>query len=330
MYRLFNFEIMEVIVIEKNNAEVNEILPSEDLIWSARYIRVPRDIIQEYNDQRLVIVYIFFAIKAGMDNQVDFTINHLVSWCGYTPNSHKGKINEKFIGSIKTLHDIGYITLDCFVYDNLYNVDSNLMITTVFNYDFIDVRLSEINSRKNNNEKDGLFAMLYVDEVKMILKNKLPSGNVRLNMAALMLTFAYLRSMIYLKNDTFSVDSSECYYSYYCDIAERLHITVRCFSNLVKILYKDLGLIYYRHIRQNVNDEWVTLPTIFCNIYRRDGIKILRQGNDYYLDEVKRQMESMGLQFDKKKLTKQQAKESKVTKYEENENENLWKEYIKD
>jgi hypothetical protein len=204
------------------------------------------------------------------------------------------------------------------------------MIVATFNQDFIDVRLSEINGRKNSNEKDGLFAMLYVDEIKMILKSKLPTDNARLNMATLMLTFAYLRSMIYLKNDTFSTDGSECYYSYYCDIAKRLHMTVRCFSNLIKILYKDLGLIYYRHIRQNVNDEWVTLPTIFCNTYRRDGIKILRQGNDYYLDEVKRQMKSMGLQFDKRKLTKQQVKESKVTKYEESENENLWKEYIND
>lgn len=305
---------------EMYDTALPEIIPAEEDIWSANYVKIPRDIIQEYDDPKLVAVYIFFILRAGLDHRVRFTINDLVTCCGFKPNNHKGKTNDKIICSIKTLCDIGYISLlnqDV----SLENVSGSKVVVVTVNQDCIDSKIEEIKNRPvvynifGKDKRDGAFAILYVDEIYKILSYEIKDSGAYVNNASLLLVLAYLRSMIYLKADPFSKIGAEAYYDYYYDIADRLGMTVKSFSALAKILYKDLKLIYYRHIRKKLSDgSWVTLQTVFCNTYRRNGIKIIRCGWDYYFGETQIKMEMMGEDWYFKKASDKQLKQREKDK----------------
>ena len=105
---------------------------------SMKFVQIPKDVI-DYPDTRLVIAFSFFAIKCGMDDKVDFTIESFVRWCGYEPNSHKGKINDKFIESIKTLAYMGYVTVDGAIEQK----SKNEFVSVTVNTDYIHQQLNE-------------------------------------------------------------------------------------------------------------------------------------------------------------------------------------------
>ena len=97
---------------------------------------------------------------------------------------------------------------------------------------------------------------------------------------------------IYNKNDhKYDIEqrrlrSPDAYDCYYKEIAKDLGITDRAVSKATEVL-KELGLIYAEALpRIHLDGQWITDHTIFCNMYKREGSKLLATGEDYYLGEA--------------------------------------------
>lgn len=228
-------------------------------------------------DPKLIATYVFFWQHSDKNNEIAFSINKLVLWCGFKPNPHHGMINDVFIEIIEKLNRNEYIKID---EDLLYSQSSKL-IKAEFNiekyFDLID--------------KEH-FAMVYLDEIKKIMSYDFSTKNRVMTNCNLLTVFSYLRYKIVLRS-TFSneEENPEVYYRYYGDIGDEIRINPKVLSELFTILQDDLGIIYRRHIKKQVlkngKKVWITTPTVFCNTYKRFNGNLLCSGEDYYLKEVR-------------------------------------------
>ncbi len=259
---------------------------------ASRYISVPASIIMNNElDTKRVVAYIYFALKHGKDNELSFTINHLVSWCGFTPNKHDGKINDKFFALIDAMKQINIISCDN--PDDEKNKHS-YMYTALFNEDTIQDEMNNPSKR---------FALLWVDEIKKIMSYQITLDNKYLNNATILLVFAYLRMMIYRRsvlNISYSqfkdgaTSNPEAYNNFYFKMAEDLGISVKTLSLVLNILSDDLQLIYIRKLPTiHYKDKYRTDHTVFANTYKREGSYLITSGKDYYMYEVEKKLNRM-------------------------------------
>lgn len=254
------------------------------------YFLVPSSIIldADVGDKRLT-AFSFFSVKRGIDGKVDFSANRVIQWAGRVPNRNANGINAKMTGAIRSLSRKGYLTVSG-------NYSGAHIAEACFNLPKV--------SDECNRER---FAVMYVDEAKRILDNDdIESGDKLMSKDVVLLVFAYLRMMIYrrpnkLRPEELNVDGMndrrhdidarrknmpEAYNGYYCDIADDLGLSPRVVSKAIDILGK-LGLIYSEPLpRIKVGDRWVTNHSIFCNMYKREGKRLLDSGSGYYLREA--------------------------------------------
>lgn len=274
----------------------------------SKYIAIPSSIILDKNiDYRRVVVYIYFAIKKGLDNEIDFTINSLVNWCGYTPNNNKGKINEKIKEIIVAFDNGGFINLDEMPkekkYKNEYVKD---YYTAMFNEDVVVDELCNPSRR---------FALLWIDEIKKIMSYKIEdTKNVYLNSSTLLLVFSYLRMVIYRRSSLNisytrhkeeAKNNPEAYNGFYYKIADEIGISSKTLSKALNILSNDLQLIYIRELPKiKYENKYRTDNTIFCNTYKREGCYLIAYGKDYYEYEVENKINKLKkFNTDKYRLT---------------------------
>lgn len=232
-------------------------------------IFIPKIIVTNSN-KKILATYIYCYVRAGLDNVVDFSIGSLVRYFGYKTNSRKGRINEMFIDSIRYLVENNFIIGD---------IDfDNIKLNTIMSITF--------NRNKSNFENDyNYFAKLYVDELLDILDYCKTSS---INVINMLSVFVYLRFEIGFRT-TDNSDKSETFYHYYKQISEETKIGVQTLYKIINALYIDLNLIYVAHVKYKCSDEnWVILPSIFCNYYRRKDGKVLDGGKHYYEKEVDR------------------------------------------
>lgn len=244
------------------------------------YIMIPSDVILDTgaNDKR-VTAFSFFAMKRGVDGEVDFTLNDVVRWSGKKPNRHPNGINAIMAESIGHLRDEGYIAL------------SGELGNTSRATAFFDPAAS---SRQRNSK---CFATIYVDEVKKVLSySNVNSKDSFFNNDILLLVFAYIRMMIYRRPNELrpgeadieqrKVKFPDTYNAYYDDIAERLGITQRAVSKAVDAL-NELGIVYSESLpRLKQDNRWRTCHTIFANAYKRERGFLLAEGAGYYGPEI--------------------------------------------
>lgn len=275
------------------------------------FIIIPASIIKDTNtDSKRVAAYTFFWLRAGRDKKVMFTIESLVSWCGFIPNHDKGKINEQFKEVTSWLRDIGYIT-----YPDLNNIKQPYTILLTANL-HSDWYKSMTDAHR--------FAMVYLDEINKIMNYNCGHKSKTLTNANILSVFAYLRLKIPIRSVTEGeskerrLDSPEVFYSYYKDISEELGISEKTLSTILRILSKELDLIYIQRIkRKSTKDKdgttkWITLPTLFCNTYKRLRGKLIYNGSDYYNYEIQNTLKKINFASIKKVNTKTEDSETDV------------------
>ena len=90
-----------------------------------KYIKVPKDIIYNYTvdkeigevkvlglgNERVALYSYLYCQKSGMGNTVGFSNSHMAEWCGYKPNTNKGKINDRLKQSLYVLRDARYLDI---------------------------------------------------------------------------------------------------------------------------------------------------------------------------------------------------------------------------
>lgn len=259
-----------------------------------KYFSIPASIIlnTNINDKR-VTIFSYFSKRKDLENELLFSINHIVKWMGKQPNRTANGINSKIIEIVQYLKDQGYLTFS----EEL----NNALIDAVFNTDKVQQKCDE-----------DIFAIIYLDELNKILNYQ---SNVFSNTDAILMVFAYLRMKIYRRRNNLTLQeinvnnkndhkydiesrrliSPDAYNCYYYEIAQELGLSNRIVSKAVEAL-RNLNLIYFEPLpRVKYGDKWKTDHTIFCNTYKREGSYLLATGEDYYLTEVKNKRKKLKL-----------------------------------
>lgn len=248
------------------------------------FVIIPESIIMNKDvDIKRVAAYIYFWLWSGRNRKVAYTIESLVSWCGYVPNCRKGRTDEQFEKITSWLQDIGYISCHPNT-DNPTQPYTTLLIA--------DFHSDWYQSNKGN------FAMLYLDEINKIMEYDCGKKSKSLTNSNILLVFAYLRLQIHIRSATEGESrerrliAPEVFYSYYKDISTELGINEKTLSSILKILSKELGLIYMQRVKREETKgkdgvtKWTTFPTFFCNTYKRLNGVLMYSGYNYYNYEI--------------------------------------------
>lgn len=247
---------------------------------SGNYFVIPENIIlQKSVDEKRAIVFSYFLIHKELDDEIKFSISDITKWIGRKQNRSKNGVNEK----IKQL-------INLFIKQDYFFIDKNIDNTSLL-YNAV------LNKNKLSDEcKNNRFATIYMDEIyKIINYKKYCKEEFCVKNDIIFLVFSYLRMMIYRRNDD-SVSKEkypEAYDCFYYDIANDLGLSQKTVCQAVKIL-SEIGLIYYETIKRvKIKNKWITMPTVFCNTYKRYGRFLIENGSDYYLHEIKNKKEKL-------------------------------------
>lgn len=233
------------------------------------YAVIPKDLIynKDLNENR-IIVYSYFSIRQGLDDTVGFSCNHLVEWCGYAIDYHKGRINDKLKDLIETMCNDKYFILDG-------KISSDLLTIAILNMEKFC--------------PDSQFAIIYYDEIQKIkdfkkLINDDKEKN-RMSSAILLLILSYLRMNMLRRQEGYigkESDKPEFCYRYYIDIEKDIGISSRYISRAIGILIK-LDLLAKQEIPRykDEHDNWHTEVTLFVNKYKYDKQGRLDQKYNY-------------------------------------------------
>lgn len=246
------------------------------------YFVIPASIIlnKESNDKRCT-VFSYMSVRRGLDGNILYTVNDLAEWTNRTPNRHKNGINTRFIEAIEELSIGGYIDTFC--------KPNHTSLSKAY-----------LNMDKISDEcKEYRFATIYIDELNKILNyENMNSKDGFFNADIVLLVFSYLRMMItrrknklmpedYGDSDKRKEKFPDVYDCYQIDIADKLGISQKSASKAIDAL-KEIGLIYHEELpRVQVNGEWHTSSTLFCNFEKREGKMLLAEGRKYYMEEIK-------------------------------------------
>lgn len=302
-------------VLSENNCEYATVSQLEGL--AAKYFSIPESVILDTSiEAKRVTVFSYFATRKGLDDKLEFSINSIVTWSGNKPNTHTGKINDKFLEVVNALQDGGYLTYS-----------GELDRVSYIEGEFDSQKVFDECSYKS-------FAIIYLDELYSILNYKKENSNDGyLNNAVLLLVFAYFRNAIYrrsnkLRPEELNVDGChnlnadivkrrslypEAYADKYNDISKKIGVSARTISKAVTILEQQLGLLVTDEAYRVKNEEgkYRTQHTIFANAYKREGEYLLASGESYSRPEMEQKAERLKEYNDKYIIDKRKRKSKK-------------------
>ena len=248
------------------------------------YVKIPREIIynKDIGDKR-VIIFSYLCSRRTLDDTVAFSISELCHWSHLKPNYHDGKINQKYLGILKSLSDLDYF--ECFPdFEKIAKEKKN-------STDYYNIKL--------NIEKFDIpdsFGIIYFDELERILnyKRELEGMDIelsRMSSAYILLLLSYLRV-----NMNRNQDKPLCCYRLYQKISEDIGLSERYISRIVEIL-DVMNIIKYqegkrkRYEKSNGEYGFITSPKVFadCKRYIKDknGNIVLDTEYDYKREIVK-------------------------------------------
>ena len=237
---------------------------------------VPASIILDSGgNEKRITTFSYFSIRRAVNNNVTFSIKHMLSWLGKKDDWRKNGLNDKIAESIKYVIGSGYVRL-------LGEFNTKSYMEGVFDLQLVYEQCDK--------EK---YATIYLDELEKIVGGKCKAYS---NVDVILLVFAYLRMRIYKRANEFTPgqtsvqekrrSSPEVYDCHYKDIAEQVGVSVKRVVQSVEAL-KELGLVYAEELpRIKQNGKWVTNTCMFCNMYKREKGYLLASGQTYYLQEI--------------------------------------------
>ncbi|MGM9544334.1 MAG: hypothetical protein ACI3T9_05065 [Romboutsia timonensis] len=188
------------------------------------FVKLPNEIVWDFEEEsimlyhnEILIIPILYQLVNNMNKkgQTFFSLEDLVTNCGYVPKNSKGKSNDKFRNALILLEEIGYIT------------DSNIPMKEIKGNTFVKCRLNL--DLKNN------FFIVYDDDYEKIISLDSKSEK-RINV---IIIYSYISARI-------RSDANGNGYTFFKieDAIEHLGITKSAFIDGIKCL-KELGILYY-------------------------------------------------------------------------------------
>lgn len=266
-------------IIEKNDIKTRRVFINNCILQNTKL------------GTKRILPYIFFAVHRSLYDTVYLTVNDLVEWFDYKPNTHKGKINDNIKELLMKFEEYDYCS---------YKRSLENSVTSI-------VKLNKNYFVDNDN-----FALLYLDEILKIIHHKrvlisLNEEVITEKVEIILLVFSYLRKNIMrrsviMDSETDIIRNPETLLKYYSEIAGYLSINERAVSKSIEILSK-LKLIHFEILpRYQKSNKWYTNRVIFVNYYKRYNLKGIMyeiSGKEYYQKEI----ENKKKQLDKISLT---------------------------
>jgi len=218
------------------------------------YIKIPRALIYDSTIQNkdLILVYSYLYIRNGLDNVVLFTIDNMVSWAGYTPDSHKGKVNDRFISYLEYLSNNEYIVASI----NYRNYSGNECIQ-------VTVNANHFHLIPDN------FAIIHIDEIHKLMNYKeYLTDYSRISTGKLLSLLSYIRA-----NTNVNPKKPLCCYRMYKTISTDIGLSIKAIPKLVFAL-DELDIIKTHSLKkvkirkENGSYIFLTAPKIFVDCYK--------------------------------------------------------------
>ncbi|MGN1342044.1 MAG: hypothetical protein ACI4VL_02290 [Bacilli bacterium] len=256
---------------------------------SAKYIVIPLPLILDNEiDKRRVVAFAYLKSYCGINNEINFTIPDMVTWCGNKPDRRTNGANDKFLDIIDALCDRGYFTY-------LTDISKSSLMKLKFNQDMFDEECSF-----------NRFAILYLDEISKIMNyNESKNKTNNVTNSNILLVFAYLRAMIYHRPNRIKLSSGmsiekrkelypEAYNENYKSICNELDISQKTFTRIINVLENELNLISVGKPHILIDDKQYKTPdSIFVNTYKREDKYLLASGSDYIDGEINAKEKNM-------------------------------------
>lgn len=207
-------------------------------------IYVPKEIIMDKSlGNKRVIVYLYLYENMTRRGFVKWSINELVTWCGYKPESKKGGMNHQFIDCLQKFADLGYITS----HPDFESLKSEPKNGNTFQRMELD---------KNKMKHHLHFGKIMSDEVDMILNYKslftsafADEGSMtgKIFPSHLSLVLSYI-----MCNINFTPGKPRCCFRLYKTMVKDLGISKTYIKRCVEIL-QGIGIIRYKVMDQIKN-----------------------------------------------------------------------------
>lgn len=205
------------------------------------------------SDKR-AIIYFYLYIRKAMDNTTSFSINELCNWSKVKPNTHKGKINDKYVEILKAFANNNYFIK----YPDFLTFDSG----GINSNDYYNVELNMSKFNTNNN-----FGIVFLHEVLKIINYKEELKNTDINIsrissAQLLLLLSYIRV-----NLNRNKKQPLCCYRHYKKISEDIGLSNKYVVRCVEILnaLKIIKFAEMKRIQFTDTKKYFTTPKIFAN-----------------------------------------------------------------
>ena len=180
-----------------------------DLIWD-----LEEESIMLYNDEMLIVPILYQLVNnMNQKGQTFFSLEDLVTSCGYIPRASKGKTNDKFRNALIILEDMGYIT------------NASIPMTDIKGNTFVKCKL--------NLDLDNNFFVIYDDDFESIV-----SADIKSEKKTMIVIYSYISARMNRTNK-----GKEYTYFKIEDAVKHLGISNKTFLDGVKSL-KELGILY--------------------------------------------------------------------------------------
>lgn len=218
---------------------------------SVKHITIPRELIYANGlSENRIIIFSYLYIRKGLDDISCFTLNEMIEWCGLKPSRNKDRINDKYLSTIYSLIQIGYLEKK----EVLTGIKHNSLLF-------------------KGKISDTGFAIIYLDEIYKIInfKKEIENKNIetsRVTAAKLLLLLSYIRV-----NINSGTDNPHCCYRLNKYIAKDLGLNEQNILLLIKIL-DELKIIKHfqpeptRTLESGERIQVHTLPKIFADYYK--------------------------------------------------------------
>lgn len=253
------------------------------------YVKIPREIIynKELGDKRIVI-FSYLCSRRALDDTVAFSISELCHWSNLKPNSHEGKINQKYIEVLSALSSSEYFV----EYPDFEKLLKDKHSPT--EYHKVQLNIEKFDVQDN-------FGIIYFDEIEKILNFKRELKDKEIDLARMSASYILLLLSYLRVNINRNPNEPLCCYRRYAKISEDIGLSERYVSRVVDIL-SELNIVKYqegkrKRIEISENKfQFITAPKIFAD-YRhftkdKNGISRLDESYDYKV-EIQNQLEKL-------------------------------------
>lgn len=214
------------------------------------------------------MVFCYLYIHRGLNDIANTSILQLTIECGYKPDKHKGKINDRIISVLEDFKECGYIS-----YETLDLKRNNTLLPISINIDCFDSPSS--------------FAMIWLAELEQIKIQSSVIQKQKTKPESLLLLLSYIRvNQIRRKNNASITKYPEIFYKQHKIISKDIEMSSTTLKRCIDVLEK-LNIIVATPLDryQDENGRWHTDITIFTNktgdwnAEIKNGIKLLKNKN---------------------------------------------------